>query len=450
MNTKQFLLYECENVRNTLRDVLRHEYIVGTSEAFYKEFNDRLNSLRGMLEPVDLNDLPFLRTISRELSLLSTLVHQIERSRAGEFSWSFQEGLHSLAIPLCKEPVPLEESEPIIRVYAEGGLDSYKINLESDLSALNIGRRVFTIVFPRTLKHHVLLHTIFGHEIGHAAYTIPSHRAKLLKNILGKLQGKGPLTSTSSATDWLRNDPNAPAPIKEIRKQYPDPYYTQVDAYQWDFWFQEFMCDLFGMVTFGPSFLAAHRTLLLALDPAGYDWGPQHPPYACRRAMLWRASKHLGWENYSNKLKDKKLQTRVGRFLDTYRGISAPGQWEDVFTQDQVSGAVDALIEMLSNASCRPYAMPDSQTLLQLVDMLFDRIPPCGSDLSGGEVPNNRTVDFRHILFAGWIAWANIDSLVHEDHPQMDFLQINKLCEMGILHQRAIDLYDERKKERKA
>jgi len=94
--------------------------------------------------------------------------------------------------------------------------------------------------------------------------------------------------------------------------------------------------------------------------------------------------------------------------------------------------------------------MPDSQTLLQLVDMLFDRIPPCGSDLSGGEVPNNRTVDFRHILFAGWIAWANIDSLVHEDHPQMDFLQINKLCEMGILHQRAIDLYDERKKERKA
>src|SRR6266446_10099751 len=122
MNTKEFLLSECENVRNTLRDVLRHEYVVGTSEAFYKEFNDRLNSLRGMLEPVDLNDLPFLRTISRELSLLSTLVHQIERSRAGEFSWSFQEGLHSLAIPLCKEPVPLEESEPIIRVYAEGGL----------------------------------------------------------------------------------------------------------------------------------------------------------------------------------------------------------------------------------------------------------------------------------------------------------------------------------------
>ena len=29
--------------------------------------------------------------------------------------------------------------------------------------------RFAIVAFPRPLKHHVLLHTIFGHEIGHTA-----------------------------------------------------------------------------------------------------------------------------------------------------------------------------------------------------------------------------------------------------------------------------------------
>ena len=58
---------------------------------------------------------------------------------------------------------------------------------------LNIGRRVFTIVFPRTLKHYVLLHAIFGHEIGHAAGTIPQHKAELRDKVLGPLRNTGPL-----------------------------------------------------------------------------------------------------------------------------------------------------------------------------------------------------------------------------------------------------------------
>ena len=43
------------------------------------------------------------------------------------------------------------------------------------------------------------------------------------------------------------------------------------------------------------------------------------------------------------------------------------------------------------------------------------------------------TVDFRHTLYAGWIA---------TQHPnQMPFLTINRLCEHGIMQQRGLDVF---------
>jgi hypothetical protein len=444
MDIKQFLLNECTNVRYTLREVLRHDYAAGSSEAFYKELSERLEFLRKLIEPADPSDTSALGTFAGELSLLSALVHQIERSHAGEFSWPFAESLVDLAVPICKERISSSPAtEPIIRVYAEGGLDSYKINLESDLSQLYTGRRIFTIVFPRTLKHQVLLHSIFGHEIGHAAWTIPGQRAKLLKNVVKPLYERGPLSSTSTATAWLR-DKKAPDPVEQFRKQYPDPYYTEIDRDQWESWFQEFMCDLFGMVSFGPSFLAAHKTLLSALDPTGYRWGPQHPPYACRKAMLWRACEYLGWNRYIDKLKNSRLRASVRHFRDEYIGKSTPGAWEDVFTAGQVGRAVDSLAQILKDASSEPFPFPDEATLSQLVTMLLDRIPACGSDLSNSKNRRNRGIDFRHILFAGWLAWSSIES-ERKDEQDLDFSQMNKLCEMGLLHQRAIDLYEQEK-----
>ena len=301
MNSKEFLLQECENVLAMLQDVLRHDYAAGSSEEFYSEFCNRLSRLKPILESAEPDDVSLLETLVGEVSLLSTVVHHMERSHAGEFPWPFTEYLQSLSAPLCKEHLDQNEGEPIIRVYAEGGLFSYKINLEDDLSALYGNRRIFTIVFPRTLRHHVLFHTIFGHEIGHAAWIIPKSKVDLQNAVLKPLRASGPLNSTSQATAWLR-DAKAPDRIIELRNQLGDDSdaYTDIDRDQLDSWFQEFMCDLFGLVTFGGRFLAAHQTLLLALDPTGHRWGPGHPPYICRKAMLWRACKHLGWDRHSS------------------------------------------------------------------------------------------------------------------------------------------------------
>jgi hypothetical protein len=436
MIPKEFLLHECENVRTTLKDVLRHDYAAGSSRDFYNEFSRRIDSLESLIQPADSTDVSALGMFAVELSRLSSLVHHMERSHAGEFPWPFTEYLQDLATPLCTEHLAENEGEPIIRVYAEGGLFSYQINLEDDLSVLDLGRRIFTIVFPRTLKHHVLLHAIFGHEIGHAAWTIPQHQADLRNRVLGPLKGSGRLTSTSQATAWLQ-DAKAPAPVIDLRNQY-DPSYSQIDNNKYELWFQEFMCDLMGLVTFGGSFLAAHQTLLLALDPTGYQWGPSHPPYACRKAMLWHACRHLKWDEFPATVKDPKLRADIDAFVNSYAGATAAGSWEDVFTPQQVGAAVDALLSILNAAGTSCFVMPDEATLLPLVQMLDGQIPPCGSDLSGAETPENRSVDFRHILMAGWLVAERAN---RGAGPQPGFLQLNKLCEMGLLQQRAIDLY---------
>ena len=444
MNSKEFLLQECENVRATLRDVLRHDYSAGSSAEFYNEFCERLAFLEYLLKPTDSDDVSALATFAGELSLLSTIVHHMERSHAGEFPWPFTEYLQSLATPLCKENLAQNEGEPIIRVYAEGGLDSYQINLENDLSQLNIGRRIFTIVFPRTLRHHVLLHAIFGHEIGHAAWTIPKHKADLMDKVLKPLRAAGPLNSTSQATAWLGNDPGAPGPIVDLRNQDPDS--TQIDGNKLNSWFQEFMCDLFGLVTFGGSFLAAHQTLLLALDPTGHRWGPYHPPYICRKAVLWRACKHLKWDELPASLHEPGLRADVVAFMNSYSGTTAPGRWEDVFTQDQVAAAVEALRTFLSAAGTSCFNMPDESTLSSFVGMLTNHIPPCGSDLSGAASPVNRGVDFRHILFAGWLVAEKLTTPSGSVKQGLTFDQLNRLCELGLRQQRAIDLYNSTKK----
>ena len=48
MNPKEFLLQECDNVRATLQDVLRHDYAAGSSEEFYNEFCERLAFLESL------------------------------------------------------------------------------------------------------------------------------------------------------------------------------------------------------------------------------------------------------------------------------------------------------------------------------------------------------------------------------------------------------------------
>src|SRR5260370_39244013 len=121
MTPKQFLLEECKNIELALSDLLRREFLAGKAADFHHQLTQRLETIRGLIKPIADPDANSVSLFCAELSRLSELVHRIERSHAGEFSWPFAEELCSLAHPLCREDLRTPGTDPIIRILAEGG-----------------------------------------------------------------------------------------------------------------------------------------------------------------------------------------------------------------------------------------------------------------------------------------------------------------------------------------
>jgi len=442
MNPKQFLLEECENIQLVLGEMLSRDYLAGGAADFHHELTQRLEILRRMIAPIEATDPDPISLFSGEVSQLSELAHRIERSHAGEFSWPFAEELRALTDPLCREDLRTPGREPIIRILAEGGLTAYRIFLENDLSRIQVfNRRIFTIVFPRTLKHLVLSHAIFGHEIGHAAWSIPRLRSRLSGEVSQPLFTSGPLSSVTNARAWLTNA-NAPAEVKEVIAQYNwVPENLNKDVLE--SWQEELLCDLFGLLTFGPAFLAAHQALLSTVDPHGFSFGDDHPPYVTRRAMLGRAIEYLGWSNHPG-ITEEFLRSALDQFWKgQLKDVRITG-WPDVIESPQLSLAIQGLQSILGDVSRVLFIYPSALELQHILAMLEAGIPPCGADLSGAKEPHLRNVDFRTILFAGWVRWhcepTITDSTVHDP----TFSRINRLCERGMLQQRAINLVKKR------
>jgi hypothetical protein len=436
MTPKQFLLEECANIELALSELLRLDYLAGGAADFHRELTQRLETIRRLIGPIAPSDPDSVSLFSAELSRLSELVHRIERSHAGEFSWPFAEELRSLADPLCREDLRTPGQEPIIRILAEGGLTAYRIHLEDDLSRIPFDRRIFTIVFPRTLKHHVLSHAIFGHEIGHAAWSIPQLRSRLLGEVSQPMFLKGALSSITNSRHWLSKD-DAPPEIKEVIEECgwkPD----DLDQDVLSSWHEELLCDLFGLLTFGPAFLAAHRALLSTLDPHGFWFGEYHPPYVTRRAMLRHACEHLGWPKHPG-VADAPLRTALDHFWEAQLGDAEVGTWPDVIEPSAVAAAVQGLRTVLKDVGAL-FEYPSASVLKHIVSMLDGQLPPCGSDLSGSKEPALQKVDFRTILFAGWVQWHHLAKTTAA-LDERTFSHLNRLCERGILQQRAINLF---------
>lgn len=437
MTPKQFLLEECANIQLVLGEMLSRDYLAGGAADFHSELTERLATLRAMIAPIGAGDADLISLFSGEVSQLAELAHRIERSHAGEFSWPFAEELRTLTDPLCQEDQRTPGRQPIIRILAEGGLTSYRIYLEDDLARVQFDRRIFTIVFPRTLKHHVLSHAIFGHEIGHAAWSIPMLRARL-RDASHALFSAGHLSSITNARAWL-SDSNAPQEVKDVIDQYgwaPE----NLDQSVLKSWQEEMLCDLFGLLTFGPAFLAAHLALLSTVDPHGFSFGDYHPPFVTRRAMLRRAIDALGWSGHPG-VSDRELQGKLSHFWKAqFDDVRLTG-WPDVVDATQVSVAIESLRLILKDVHRVLFKYPSTEELKHLVAMLDSGVPPCGADLSGAKEPKLQSVDFRTILFSGWIRWHYEPSAADSAQHDQTFTRINRLCERGMLQQRAIDLF---------
>jgi len=440
MLPKQFLLAECKNLKSVLQETLRFDYGLEGSKDFYEECELRLTFITDEIEQAPEDDVLNIRRCSAQLDQLSKLISRIERSSISEYSWPFVCAFKDITQNICKENKAISDSEdPKIHVLSEGGLSSYKIYAEQ-IDRIPGKRRILTIVFPRTLKHFVLLHPILGHEIGHAIFKMTNHQsvlASILNNELFTPSVNFSTQDTISAWVFSNTAPEA------VQKQVA--YLNATGIVENEFftkyaslpaWLEEILCDLLGLLIFGPSYIGAQCNLLLSMEPTGLYLSKTHPPPALRINLVLTAAKVLGYDSITF---DRDVAPHAKAFWDSVNSLTQPSDWFNVFTEESIKNTLAALQAYLSGFEKTLYPTHDKETIQQLSRQLFKLIPPVGSCYNNDGEPDCKEVDFRHILYAGWIA-------SEFDPENLNFSMVNRLCEHGIMQQNAISLFANREK----
>lgn len=431
MSPKDFLLEECTNLDSVLRETLRYKYGSEGSREFYEECQVRLEYITAALRGTDPKNSAELWNHSSSLQDLGGLISRIERSSLGEYSWPFVEELKKIAGAICAENTALlNDNPPKVHVLSDGGLSAYSIYTEAGRPAVGT-QRILTIVFPRTLKHFVLLHSILGHELGHAMYQCSKHQSAL-KAILNKYLLKADIFQQPDAIrDWLFSA-NAPGELKV--------YLLAMQAWSGldknncsqfinkNAWIEEILCDFIGVLTFGPSFIAAHCNLLYASAPSGCEFGLEHPPTASRVNLMLAVASLLG---YDRPVATGKAAPQIKKFWDELHARKATDPWFELFTHDQIKNTIEEMKQLLDGYPPASFPKIDDDLTECLYAQLVDHVPPVGFSLDAAGSVKCDEVDFRHILYVGWLASGGATR----------FLDVNRLCEHAIMQQRAISLY---------
>ncbi len=448
MDAREFLLNECANLNTVLEETLRYEYGVEGSRIFFEECLNRLELIEQLINAASPTSSTALSEYFYKLEELSSLISRIERSSLKEYSWPFLEEFKEISLSACTDPNTTQVDEngnpypPQVHVLAEGGLSSYLIHVDG--RRIPSKRRILTIFFPRTLKHYVLLHPILGHEMGHAIFSIAAYEGLLDKVVEEYLIQKSRFfTSESSIAEWLYTTSVTPKSVSIFLSVIEaeleiDQSNVMTDYIDFVAWKEEFLCDFIGLLMFGPSFLAAQCDLLYSIDSTGSEIGNYHPPTACRVNTMIAAAQILGYDTLKF---DTDIQIAVDAFWKSILEKKQLDSWFDVFTNDQIQTTLTKLSAFLSTHKKALYPQPTTERIQPLIKQVLKKIPPVGYEFKLKTVDGELTpdlafdysVDFRDILFAGWIAASAGD-------PSLNFEDANKLCEYGILQQRAIKM----------
>jgi hypothetical protein len=433
-----FLKEESENVERALRETLRYDYGPERSIEYYDECAARLQEIKKAVTVISPSDSQTISAYLTELANLATWISLFERSHLGEFSWPFADELRRMAtILLADQNLKGDRLDPIVQVIAEG--EGYRIVYEHQVPATSGGRRFVVVAFPRSIKHHVLLHTIFGHELGHTALHTARAGVVLHRKVLTPLTASGPLSNESQATAWI-NDILAPNEIADVVQQYQ---HQQGVSFRFTehtirMWLIELICDIFGLLLFGPGFLGAHRTLLQPMHPNAYTVDltePTHPPYAVRHKMLVQAMHVLGWHKPLTDPSHAGFHRAEIEFLK-YILDDPYDTWAVVFDNAQLADAIAGMRKIFAPYPDLAYEPTDSETLIALLKRLARTLPPVLAEIDLDGQPVLKSVGISQILYAGWVYWEGRGQLASE--TPLSFFVTNRLCDHALLQQRAI------------
>jgi hypothetical protein len=434
-SAKEFLAQECANLQAVLEETLRFKYGLEGSREFFEECQSRLRFIANEIDSATEADVDVLRGACALLAELSDLISRIERSSIGEYSWPFVEELKKIAIAMCTEATAANpNTPPQVHVLSAGGLDAYAIQPELRRPS-GSAKRIHTIVLPKTLKHSVLLHSILGHEVGHAMLRCSKYQQALIDIFQRELFANTVFANPLATANWVYS-PAAPQRVKDslaapqlvTRNINQTNFFSTIAS--WPAWMEEVMCDFIGLLTFGPSFVAAECNLLYATDPSASGLGPRHPPVGCRANYLLSAAKLAG--DTFTAFKSDALKRSAETFWTNLGTRKQSDAWFNVFPEGQIKQTVEALTALLTPLAPALYPKPTEEDLDLLMNQVTMLIPPVGFQVGQQHTMCWQKIDFRHVLYAGWIASAI--------RPDIPFAVLNRLCEHGIMQQRAINM----------
>jgi hypothetical protein len=433
-SAKEFLAQECVNLQAVLEETLRFKYGLEGSEEFFEECQSRLRFIVSEIAGAKDSDFDSLQGACGLLAGLSDLISRIERSSIGEYSWPFVEELKRIAIAMCTEATAANpNTPPQVHVLSAGGLDAYAIQPEVRRPS-GSAKRIHTIVLPKTLKHFVLLHSILGHEVGHAMLRCSKHQQALFDIFQRELLANTVFADPVATAKWIYS-PTAPTRVKNsLAAQLTARGVTEANFFStiasWPAWIEEVMCDFIGLLTFGPSFVAAECNLLYAIDPSASGLGPRHPPVGCRANYLLAAAT-LSGDDFTA-FDGNSLKLSAETFWTNLRVRKQADPWFNIFPDSQIKKTVEALSALLISLEPALYPKPTEDDLDLLLSQITMLIPPVGFQVGQLHTMYWHKIDFRHVLYAGWIASAT--------RPDIPFMVLNRLCEHGIMQQRAINI----------
>lgn len=280
-----------------------------------------------------------------------------------------------------------------------------------------------------------MLHPVLGHELGHAIWRGSEHEKTIKEIIQNHLLSNAKFQSGDSLAAWLYHA-DAPEEVKRTLNILASSRGINQGNFFGGFadaaaWVEEIACDLIGLATFGPSFVSSLSELLYGLMPSGGGFGPVHPPNGCRANMMLQAIALLGYDKVV--LPSHTAQALHSEFWEQLNGQRQASPWFDLFTDQELNQTLQAIRDLLQQHPPSAYDSPTSEILSALVDELANQIPPNNFAMSDAGVPAFSKIDFRHILYAGWVA--------AQDATVTTFADMNRLCEHAIMQQRAIKHY---------
>lgn len=246
--------------------------------------------------------------------------------------------------------------------------------------------RPIIVFYPPQETQTVLLHSLFAHELAHAA--VDEHQ--LLESVLGKYRRTRAFKKDfREVTGWLAKN------ITTSRAQIVlNEHLTS--------WTTEYLCDAIAIEYLGPTYVLAFAGAVLATSWS--EPSQTHPPTSLRIAAMLEQLRQRGW--------NPLLETSIPKTFAWLQSVGASPttpfsrleqfltEWTHRFTVDIDAAATSRL----GSAAFSPLKFREvSQEMSELLDL----------EILPAQRKGGGPMDRRAILLAGWLQVFELD----EDSP---------------------------------